>query len=155
MQKFIEGKTYAYNEAPDFLLEKAPELLAEIHEGLRDFEELPEGIGESFFKNRRPEQMAQSFHNSLQIAIANGDDDNAKDIRNILEIIGRFPDYHFDVSKFTFLAVCDFFGQYYQSMTRNRSIYLEQAQLSAKMLRWFDKHIEELNIRLKKLAETM
>lgn len=56
---------------------------------------------------------------------------------------------------FYFLAVCDFFGQYYQSMTRNRSIYLEQAQLSAKMLRWFDKHIEELNIRLKKLAETM
>ena len=241
MQKFIEGKTYAYNEAPDFLLEKAPELLAEIHEVLRDFEELPEGIGESFFKNRRPEQMAQSFHNSLQIAIANGDDDNAKDIRDILKIIGRFPDYHFDVSKFTcgnthgdymisqiicgensingiidwttacrhpfiweivrsyimmapecksgdfnieglerylkiylkkgklnaydienagnlffyFLAVCDFFGQYYQSMTRNRSIYLEQAQLSAKMLRWFDKHVEELNVRLKKLAETI
>ena len=241
MQKFIEGKTYAYNEAPDFLLEKAPELLAEIHEVLRDFEELPEGIGESFFKNRRPEQMAQSFHNSLQIAIANGDDDNAKDICDILEIIGHFPDYHFDVSKFTcgnthgdymisqivygensingiidwttacrhpfiweivrsyimmapeckngdinieglerylkiylkkgklnaydienagnlffyFLAVCDFFGQYYQSMTRNRSIYLEQARLSAKMLRWFDKHVEELNIRLKKLAETI
>ncbi len=241
IQKYIEGVTYSYNEAPDFLLEKAPELLAEIHEVLRDFEELPEGIGESFFKNRRPEQMAQSFHNSLQIAIANGDDDNAKDIRNILEIIGRFPDYHFDVSKFTcgnthgdymisqiicgensingiidwttacrhpfiweivrsyimmapecksgdfnieglerylkiymkkgklnaydienagnlffyFLAVCDFFGQYYQSMTRNRLIYLEQAQLSAKMLRWFDKHIEELNIRLKKLAETI
>lgn len=37
-------------------------------------------------------------------------------------------------------------------ITRNRSIYLEQAQLSAKMLRWFDKHIEELNARLKRLA---
>lgn len=56
---------------------------------------------------------------------------------------------------FFFLAVCDFFGQYYQSITRNRSIYLKQAQLSAKMLRWFDKHIEELNAQLRKLSEVM
>ncbi len=33
-----------------------------------------------------------------------------------------------------FLAVCDFYGQYYQAHSRNRNIYLEQAQLSAKLL---------------------
>lgn len=29
-----------------------------------------------------------------------------------------------------FLAVCDFYGQYYQAHSRNRGIYLEQADLS-------------------------
>ena len=53
---------------------------------------------------------------------------------------------------FYFLAVCDFYGQYYQSLARNRSIYLEQAKLCKKMLIWFDEHIDELNIRLKSLA---
>lgn len=183
------------------MLEKAAELLSDIHEVLRDFEDLPEGIGENFFKYRKPEQVVQSFHNSLQTAAANGDDDNVRDIRDILEIIEHFPDYHFDVSKFT----CgNTHGDYMISQmlcgdnsikgiidwttacrhpliwevvrsyifmapeckdgaidiesfehTRNRSIYLEQAQLSAKMLRWFDKHIEELNVRLRKLAEAM
>lgn len=29
-----------------------------------------------------------------------------------------------------FFAVCDFYGQYYQAHSRNRGIYLEQADLS-------------------------
>lgn len=241
MQKFIEGVTYPYNEAPDFLLEKAPELLAEIHEVLKDFEELPEGIGLNFFQCRKPENMVKSFQNSLQIAIGNGDYENADDIRDIIDILNHFPNYVFDVSKFTygnthgdymisqficadnsikgiidwttacrhplvwevvrsyifmapeckngrinlekfehylrtylkkgnlsaydienagrlffyFLAVCDFYGQYYQSLTKNSFIYLEQAKLSRNMLKWFDKHIDELDARLKKIADAV
>lgn len=50
-----------------------------------------------------------------------------------------------------FLAVCDFYGQYYQAHSRNRGIYLEQAELSAKLLRWFERNITELNVRLVEL----
>lgn len=238
VQKFIKGVTYAYNEAPDFLLEKAPILLAEIHEALKDFEELPEGIGENFFQYRKPENMVKSFQESLQIAVRNGDNECADDIRAILEILNRFPKYTFHISEFTygnthgdymisqficeedsikgiidwttacrhplvweivrsyiymapecregridlekferyltaylkkgrlntydienagrlffyFLAVCDFYGQYYQSLARNRAIYLEQAKLSKKMFEWFDRNIDEMDSRLKKIA---
>lgn len=51
-----------------------------------------------------------------------------------------------------FLAVCNFYGQYYDSLSKNRYIYLEQANMSSKLLVWFEKHIEELNRRLDDLS---
>lgn len=47
-----------------------------------------------------------------------------------------------------FLAVCNFYGQYYDSLSKNRDIYLEQANMSSRLLVWFEKHIDELNARL-------
>lgn len=49
-----------------------------------------------------------------------------------------------------FLAVCDFYGQYYDSLSRNRQIYLEQANMASKLLVWFENHIDELNGRLQR-----
>ncbi len=241
VQNYIEGVTYSYHEAPEFLLKQAPVLLAKIHEVLKGFDDLPEGIGVDFLKYRKPEAMIYSFQNSLQIAEKANDKENAEEIREILELLNRFPKYALDVSEFTygnthgdymisqlicaentikgivdwttacrhplvwevvrsyifmapeckegrldieefikylttylqtgrlnaydiehagrlffyFLAVCDFYGQYYQSLARNRGIYLEQAKLSHRMLKWFDRHIEELDGRLKKIAEEM
>ena len=48
-----------------------------------------------------------------------------------------------------FLAVCDFYGQYYDSLSKNRQIYLEQATMASKLLVWFNNHIDELNGRLR------
>lgn len=53
---------------------------------------------------------------------------------------------------FYFTAVCDFYGQYYHSLTRNKGIYLQQATLSSKLLRWFDAHIEELTNALQEIT---
>ena len=50
-----------------------------------------------------------------------------------------------------FLAVCNFYGQYYESISRNRTIYLEQADMASKLLVWFEKNIDELNKRLREL----
>lgn len=47
-----------------------------------------------------------------------------------------------------FLAVCNFYGQYYESISKNRYIYLEQANMSSKLLVWFEKNLDELNQRL-------
>lgn len=51
-----------------------------------------------------------------------------------------------------FLAVCNFYGQYYDSITNNRNIYLYQADMSSKLLVWFEKHIDELNEKLCRLS---
>lgn len=51
-----------------------------------------------------------------------------------------------------FLAVCNFYGQYYDSISENRYIYLKQAEMSSKLLVWFEKHIDELNERLAELS---
>lgn len=47
-----------------------------------------------------------------------------------------------------FLAVCNFYEQYYDSISENRYIYLKQADMSSKLLLWFEKHIDELNEKL-------
>lgn len=212
-------------------------MLAEIHLALKEMEGLPEGIGKGFFTYRTPEGTLSSYENSLKAAIENGDVQQEKNIRRNMELLKRFPAYHFDSSKFTcgsthgdymisqiiwdkeqiagvidwtcacthpyiwevvrsyvfmapeckegvinmealvqyireysrisplnrydvenagnlfyyFLAVCDFYGQYYQAHSRNRGIYLEQAEVSAKLLQWFERNITELNVRLGKL----
>lgn len=51
-----------------------------------------------------------------------------------------------------FLAVCNFYEQYYESLSKNRFIFLEQAEMSSGILVWFEKHIDELNEKLCELA---
>ncbi|MGN0603891.1 MAG: DUF2087 domain-containing protein [Oscillospiraceae bacterium] len=51
-----------------------------------------------------------------------------------------------------FLAVCNFYGQYYDSISENRHIYLKQAEMASKLLAWFEKHIDELNEKLCELS---
>lgn len=53
---------------------------------------------------------------------------------------------------FYFLAVCNFYEQYYASISKNRSIYLQQANMASQLLVWFEKHIEELNDKLRELS---
>ncbi len=52
-----------------------------------------------------------------------------------------------------FLSVCNFYGQYYDSLSKNREIYLKQAVMASKLLKWFSEHIDELNERLKELNQ--
>ena len=53
---------------------------------------------------------------------------------------------------FYFLAVCNFYGQYYDSISGNRHIYLQQAEMAAGLLVWFEDHIDELNGKLRELS---
>lgn len=46
------------------------------------------------------------------------------------------------------IAVCDYYGQYYEADADNRYIYLEQAKFSTKLLRWFEKNGEALTAKL-------
>ena len=42
------------------------------------------------------------------------------------------------------IAVCDYYNQYYTSDADNREIYLRQAVFSTRLLKWFEKHIDEI-----------
>ena len=53
---------------------------------------------------------------------------------------------------FYFLAVCNFYAQYYESISVNRFIYLQQADMASRLLLWFEKHIDELNDKLRELS---
>ena len=238
VQRFIEGKTYDYNHAPKWLMQESAQMLAKIHNALRNMTELPVGIGADFFRYRTPEAALKGYHDTLQKAVVNGDVMIADEIRSNMKILEHFPTYEFDVNQFTcanthgdfmitqllcgensingvidwttacvhpivweiirsyvyasplcvngeidisdftdyvrtylfygtlnsydlenmarmffyFTAVCDFYGQYYDSLTRNRDVYLQQAKLSSKLLRWFDTHVEELTKALQEVA---
>ena len=65
------------------------------------------------------------------------------DIRNA----GRFFYY--------FLSVCNFYEQYYNSLSRNRTVYLEQADMASRLMEWFEKHIEELDQRLEEFSRRL
>ena len=51
-----------------------------------------------------------------------------------------------------FLSVCNFYGQYYDSLSKNRNIYLKQADIASSLLEWFESHMEELSVKLEELA---
>lgn len=53
---------------------------------------------------------------------------------------------------FYFLAVCNFYEQYYDSISKNRYIYLRQANMASQLLVWFENHIDELNNKLRELS---
>ncbi|MGN0598297.1 MAG: phosphotransferase [Oscillospiraceae bacterium] len=237
LQHFYEGVTYGYHEAPERLQKASAVMLANIHITMKDFENIPIGIGGDFFKYRRPENMPEAYSPTLKKAIENGDNEIAAEIRSNIIVIESMPKYEFDINSFTcgnthgdymisqliwkddeingvidltcackhpliwevvrsyvfmapeaalgeinidalvryisnyteicplnrydienagrlfyyFLSVCNFYGQYYDSISRNRTIYLEQAEMSSKLLLWFEKHIDELDAELKKL----
>lgn len=54
---------------------------------------------------------------------------------------------------FYFLAVCNFYDQYYSSISKNRRLYLQQADMASRLLVWFETHIEELDEKLRELSK--
>ena len=60
VQIFQEGKQYRYHEAPDWLMEEQARMLGRIHYALKNFGEIPVGIGEKFFEHMTPEHALKS-----------------------------------------------------------------------------------------------
>lgn len=132
VQHFCEGVTYGYNEAPEKMQKASAVLLAKIHSAMKDMENIPVGI-------RR------------------GDINIVALIRYIADYMGYAPLTAYDIENagklfYYFLAVCNFYGQYYDSLSKNRYIYLKQAEISSRLLVWFENHIDELNEKLCELS---
>lgn len=226
MQKFVEGTSYDWNQAPPWLLSESARTLGKIHMALADYPRLPTGIGEGFFRHMTPKTALRSYERSYRHAMQINDISSADDITFRIELMKRFPamdiqsgkltrknthgdffisqlicgenrinavidwttacvhpvvwelmrsyvyaapecrngeidpaaftDYVKEYLKFAELtktdvkmmpyvfyyqiSVCDYYNQYYQSAADNREIYLKQAVLSTKLMKWFDKN---------------
>lgn len=132
VQHFCEGVTYGYNEAPEKMQKASAVLLAKIHSAMKNMENIPVGI-------RR------------------GDINIGALIRYIADYMEYAPLTAYDIENagklfYYFLAVCNFYGQYYDSLSKNRYIYLKQAEISSRLLVWFENHIDELNEKLCELS---
>ena len=68
VQEYIDGTLYDWNKAPDWLLTESAELLGKIHTALKDYYELPIGIGEAFFHYMTPQNALFSYQKSLKTA---------------------------------------------------------------------------------------
>lgn len=112
VQRFLEGKMYDLNAAPDWLLPAQAEMLARIHNALRDCQSLPTGIGADFFRYMTPQNVLPSFQNSLRIALEAGHADIADELRYRIELLERFPQRQFDLQK---LTTCATHGDYFIS----------------------------------------
>lgn len=112
VQRFIEGTMYDLNAAPSWLLTASAEMLGRIHAALRDYEGLPEGIGNGFFQYMTPARGKESYLRSLAIAKENGDAVNASDLEYRIALMDRFPEYRFDLSR---LTCCATHGDYFIS----------------------------------------
>lgn len=230
VQHFIDGETPKLNTAPDWLMAQSAQMLGRIHTALRDYQGLPTGIGEDFFRYMTPQNALGSYKGTLALAKQREDEQIAEDVSYRIDLLSRFPTYTFDLSKISCgsthgdyflsqlicgkhqinavidwttacvhpliweimrsyayaapccadgvinpkalgdyiesylayapltpvdiatlpklfyyqIAVCDYYNQYYQSSADNREIYLHQAVFSTGLMRWFEKHLDEL-----------
>lgn len=101
MQKFIAGKNYAMHSAPDWLMTESSRMLGKIHSVLKDYESLPIGIGENFFKYMTPQTAMQSYQKSLDYAIENHHRAFINDLRYRMELMRRLSIPEIDLSKLT------------------------------------------------------
>lgn len=80
---------------------------------------------------------------------ANGQIDREAFIRYVAEYCRFSPLGSYDLECLAPLfyyqiAVCDYYGQYYASTAANRQLFLAQARLSTRLMRWFDTHCDAL-----------
>lgn len=101
VQRFIEGRLYGLNEAPDWLLIQSAQMLGKIHTALENYPGLPVGIGAAFFQHMTPKRALESYGCSLSIAENQGDTDIAADLRYRIELMKRFSGHTFDLDKLT------------------------------------------------------
>lgn len=112
VQRFIEGKMYDLNTAPDWLQTESARMLGKIHAALREYSGLPTGIGADFFKYMTPNRASESYKKSLNIAESRNDTEIITDLRYRIDLMQRFPAYEFDLDR---LTCCTTHGDYFIS----------------------------------------
>lgn len=112
VQRFIEGKMYDLNTAPDWLLAESARMLGKIHAALQEYQELPVGIGADFFKYMTPDRASESYKKSLTIAESRNDAEIITDLQYRIDLLQRFPAHEFDLDR---LTCCATHGDYFIS----------------------------------------
>lgn len=90
VKRFIEGEVLDYFEAPAWLLPEMAKLLGRIHTVLAEYEELPVGIGKSFFEFCTVEGALHGYEETLQHAMQMGDEENVRYIQSNMELMRSY-----------------------------------------------------------------
>lgn len=101
VQRFVEGKTFAQNQAPDWYMEETPALLGKMHTALLEYRELPEGIGRDFFEYMTPESVYTSYCRSIERAKTEGDEGILNDLNIRLHTLEKMKNWKFDITRLT------------------------------------------------------
>ena len=101
VQRRFSGYTPAWNCAPEELLLESSELLGKIHQVLRAYPALSEGIGAAFFANMTPRRAAESYRWSLETARRLGDAQSAAELEWRIGLMERFPAWEPDPARLT------------------------------------------------------
>ena len=101
LQKFIKGRLYDWNTAPDWLLEDSAKTLGKIHAALKSYPKLPVGIGVAFLKSMTPEKALKSYQKSLEKAKSIENSSVENDLLYRIGLMQRFPKYEFDMARFS------------------------------------------------------
>ncbi|MEA4919781.1 MAG: DUF2087 domain-containing protein [Clostridiaceae bacterium] len=108
LQKYIEGKIYSRNTAPEWLLYESARMLGKIQNAMEALPLLPLGISQSFFDNITPEKAILKHRSSLQLALQKNDVDIANAACCKIHMLETCS-YKFDVQKMT---CCNTHGDY-------------------------------------------
>lgn len=90
LQKFMEGFIHPFNQASPWLMKTSAEVLGKIHKVLCNFEQLPVGIGQNFFKNMTPRSTLPTYLETIALAQQRGDHKIEEDLKFRIELIQRF-----------------------------------------------------------------
>ncbi|MGN0752996.1 MAG: phosphotransferase [Aristaeellaceae bacterium] len=101
LQRFVDGKIFPMNTAPDWFLRESPLLLGRIHQALASYPALPEGIGAGFFAHMTPEGVLQSYARSLALARERGEEDVAQALLLRMKAAEKIRGWRIDPGKLT------------------------------------------------------
>ncbi|MBE5963102.1 MAG: aminoglycoside phosphotransferase [Lachnospiraceae bacterium] len=112
LQRFVEGKVYELNTAPEWVMRESASTLGKIHTALMEYHGLPEGIGQNFFHFMTPERAQKSYMATLEKARQKKDAKIEEDLIYRLQFLKHFPEQHFDLNQ---LSMRSTHGDYFIS----------------------------------------
>jgi Ser/Thr protein kinase RdoA (MazF antagonist) len=101
LQKYIEGKAYSRNSAPQWLLYESANMLGKVQKAMEKLPLLPIGISQGFFDFMTPERARNNYSSTLEIAIQRNDTEIINAINTKYKMLDSFDGFIFDVSRMT------------------------------------------------------
>lgn len=101
LQKYIDGKIYNRNSAPQWLLYESARMLGKIQKAMEKVPTLPTGISQSFFDYMTPQRAKNNYLSTLELATEKNDKDIIDALNTKIRILDKCRNYGFDVSRMT------------------------------------------------------
>jgi len=101
LQRFVEGKVYAYHEAPMWLLPESARMLGKIQAALAGYEPLPPVFGQNHFDFLRSDAPRASYMKTLAKAKKAGDASVIADVEFRLSRLHKTRERSYDYTRFT------------------------------------------------------